>query len=457
MLQTRVNNFRRVYRLSHWFSLRFTPTGQLVLLAIVVSGVIGIDTTRNLSYQIFCILLALVFLAILFSAFNRNLFECQRRLPPSATVGEPFQYHLSINNLSKKATADLFITDQLQIQCPSEQEFQHYRDTISHSENRFDRLVGYPRFVRMMRLYSGAQPPALTIDTLAAGQKAELTISLTPLRRGYLNFSDTLIGSPDPGGLFRTLGVNKNIQSLLVLPKRYPVPKFDFDGGRHHHPGGVTLASAVGETNEFHGLRDYQPGDPLRHIHWRSWARSGKPVVKKYQDEFFVRHALLLDTYTHKATSQQFEEAVSVAASLALELSDQESLLDLMFVNQSAFQFTSGRHTSDLQSMLEILANVKQEFEQPFEILSQLVMQHSMQLSNVIGVFLCWDEARQTLVRSLIKAGVKVLVLLICDTSVDHSTKDTVETDEAQWLHRLYVGDIVSGLAALSQRQMRLS
>jgi uncharacterized protein (DUF58 family) len=54
-----------------------------------------------------------------------------------------------------------------------------------------------------------------------------------------------------------------------------------------YQQGGVALASNVGQSDEFVALRDYRQGDPLRHIHWRSWARAGKPVVKEFEDEFF--------------------------------------------------------------------------------------------------------------------------------------------------------------------------
>ena len=57
------------------------------------------------------------------------------------------------------------------------------------------------------------------------------------------------------------------------------------------------MASSVGESEEFVSLRDYRRGDPMRHIHWKSWAKTGKPIVKEFQDEFFVRHALILDTF----------------------------------------------------------------------------------------------------------------------------------------------------------------
>ena len=53
-------------------------------------------------------------------------------------------------------------------------------------------------------------------------------------------------------------------------------------------------------------LRDYRPGDPLQRIHWKSFARTGDPVVREYQDEFFERHALILDTFCTRAGAPAF-------------------------------------------------------------------------------------------------------------------------------------------------------
>ena len=47
--------------------------------------------------------------------------------------------------------------------------------------------------------------------------------------------------------------------------------------------------------------------------------------MKEYEDEFFVRHALVLDTFTERLQSEEFEEAVSVAASFACTIRTQES------------------------------------------------------------------------------------------------------------------------------------
>lgn len=458
--QFRVRNFQRVSRASHWFEWRFTPAGQLVLLVILVSGVIGIDTSRNLSYQIFALSVSLVVLAMIFSAFNRGKFICTRVLPPVTTAGETVSYSLGITNKSATAKSDLLIVDQLQQQSPSEQELRQFRDPQSQQENRYDRIVGFPRWVRLSKLKTGAEIPTQTVANLSSNETVELQFTLTPLRRGYIRFQGITIGCPDVSGIFRSVYPLNIKDSLLVLPKRYPVPDIQLPGHRHHHQGGVALSSSIGEASEFHGLRDYQPGDPLRHIHWRSWARTGKPVVKKYEDEYFVRHAMILDTYAHNASATQFEEAVSVAASLALNVCDQDSLLDLMFVDQRAYRFTSGRHTADVQYLLEILACISAEHNQPFDTLTQLVRHHTGQLSSAVCVLLQWDEARRALVKALKDIGVNVIVLIVSETATPQAKSDSdslVENDpmadQTHLIHWLKVGDIEQGLAGLARVQ----
>src|SRR5207247_8902647 len=96
----------------------------------------------------------------------------------------------------------------------------------------------------------------------------------------------------------------------------------------------------------------------LRHIHWGTGAKAGKPVVKEFEDEFFVRHALVLDTFTEHPHSEVFEEAVSVAASFACAIQTQESLLDLLFVGPQSYCFTAGRVLAHTDQMLENLPSL---------------------------------------------------------------------------------------------------
>ncbi|MGH8058360.1 MAG: DUF58 domain-containing protein, partial [Candidatus Entotheonellia bacterium] len=277
----------------------------------------------------------------------------------------------------------------------------------------------------------------------------EMRLEIVPLQRGYLRLTGVTIARPDPFTLFRACVTVSARESVLVLPKRYPVPPIELAGLHKYQPGGVTSTSSVGESEEFVSLRDYRPGDPLRRIHWKSWPRVGKLIVKEYQDEFFVRHALVLDTFANPTQLELFEEAVSVAASLACAIEARESLLDLMFIGPEAHCFTAGRGLGQAEKMLEILACVHVCRDKPFETLHQLVMQRHAALSGCICILLAWDEARQHFVSQLRARGVPTLPLLIA-AAASHTAPAPGPAAAQPWgVHQLEMGRIAEGLARL--------
>jgi uncharacterized protein (DUF58 family) len=211
----------------------------------------------------------------------------------------------------------------------------------------------------------------------------------------------------------------------------------------------VALASSIGDSEEFLSLREYRPGDPLRRIHWKSWAKTNIPIVKEYQDEFFVRHALILDTFQVEENHEFFEEAVSVAASFACSIQTQESLLDLMFVGPEAYCFTSGRGLAHTDKMLEILASVIPCRDKPFSTLHSLVLERAALLSGCICVMLSWDADRQKLVHHLHALGLPLLVFVITGGDKDPAFDPGLKKDVAENIHVLRVDAIEEGLARL--------
>jgi len=80
-------------------------------------------------------------------------------------------------------------------------------------------------------------------------------------------------------------------------------------------------------------------------------AKIDRLIVRENEDEFFVRHALILDTFAGAEQEEIFEEAVSVAASFVCSIQTQESLLDLLFVGAEAYCFTAGRGVGHVDRM----------------------------------------------------------------------------------------------------------
>jgi uncharacterized protein (DUF58 family) len=277
----------------------------------------------------------------------------------------------------------------------------------------------------------------------------EIEMEIMPKRRGVLYFEKMIAASMDPLGIFRQISPVKLKDKLLILPKRYPIPHFALPGSLRYQQGGVALAAAVGESEEFVSLREYRPGDPMRHIHWRSWARTGKPIVKEFQDEFFVRHALILDTFDTVAYSEAFEEAVSVAASFACTIQSQDSLLDLMFVGSEAYCFTAGRGLAHTEQMLEILASVNLCQTKEFDSLSNVVIEHIPVVSGCICVLLKWDEARQGFIRKLRGLDVPVAVFVVTEKGAAKITELGPMADVPEQFHQLEPGKVEEALRQL--------
>jgi uncharacterized protein (DUF58 family) len=370
----------------------------------------------------------------------------QRHLPRIGSAGVPLAYQVSIENLSRRKQSGLSLFENLAGGLPTIQEFVENPEPGEEKRNWLDRRLGYYRWQWLAHCKRPARVERTPVPPLRPGERLQLKMQLLPLRRGMLRFEGTTIVWPDPFGLFHAWQKVPAAQSVLILPKRYPLPPVDLPGTRKYQPRGVALASAVGESEEFMSLRDYRPGDPLRSVHWKSFAKLGKPIVKEFQDEFFVRHALILDTFSGAAFSDRFEEAVSVAASFACTLLTQDSLLDLLFVGPQAFCFTAGRGVAHTEQMLEILASVRVCHDQPFQSLAQLVLHHAGTVSGCICIFLAWDQERQDFIRKLKALDVPLRVLVITDPGVPLDPGPL--RDHPEWFWPLEMGRIAEDLAA---------
>jgi len=420
---------------------RFTRAGMLALGVLGAAAVIGLDTNRTVGYQVLTLVLALLLISAASSRVFRGRFSARRVLPRFASVGVPLTYRVAITNETDRRQEGLVLLEELADPRPSFEEFATAREPGEERRNWFDRKVGYPRWAWLVSQKRGAVVAPRPLPPLAPGGETEVGVEITPLRRGHVRFTGLTIARPDPLGLVHALKMIRLPQSLLVLPKRYPMPEIRLGGRRKYQPGGVALASSVGESEEFVALRDYRAGDPMRRIHWKSWARVGRPVVREYQDEFFVRHALVLDTFTEREGHLAFEDAVSVAASIAVSVETQESLLDLMFVGPEAYCFTAGRGVGHTDRLLEVLACVGPCRDKPFRVLHRAVMERHASLSGCVCVLLAWDEARREFVRHLEALGTPTRVFVVGE----RGALDALPGD----VHPLEVGRIGEGLARL--------
>ena len=440
------STFKLTSAAGYWMNRRFSKAGIFVLIALSLTAAVGVDTNRAMTFQAFTFLLALIILSIGFSFSFKGKFKVARILPSFCTVGEPLTYRIEIQNLTSKKQVGLLLIEGLNDPRPTYEEFEKLLTRTGTKTFWAKIKLSYARWHALITKSANAWIPEKEIPSLASNQTGEIQMDLTPLYRGRLNFDSLTIARSDPLGFFRAFVTLPLKQSMLVLPKRYQLPPLSLLGKKQYQRGGVALASSVGESEEFVSLRDYRPGDAPRHIHWKSWAKTGKPIIKEYQDEYFTRHALILDTFLQHDSNLVFEEAVSVAASFACNLQSPESLLDLMFVGPKAYCFTSGRGLAHAEQMLEILASVQICYDQKFDALEHLIMERIGLLSGCVCVLLSWDEERKKIIDLLETFRIPTMILLIQDTQ---DQKPDFPPSDLHQFHVVQAGKIEEGLAQL--------
>ena len=260
---------------------------------------------------------------------------------------------------------------------------------------------------------------------LGQGDSVKIPLRIQTHKRGYYDLNPPVAYSTFPFNLFRTGCRRKKkptANSLLVLPGFHTLNAVEVPMGRRHQPGGVSLTSNIGESPEYIGNRDFRPGDSMRHIDFRSWARLARPVVREYMEEYYCRIALVLDTYVPpkrkelKSGFPDFEAAISLTASVADGLSRGEFLLDIFAAGPELYVFRSGRSTAHFDNVLEILACLEPCRANPFDKITPALSSEFSNISTLICLFLDWDESREKLVKAAMENGAGTKIIIVRDT-----------------------------------------
>jgi len=428
--------------LDHWLRERLTPAGWLLLGTAGAAGAAGIDLNQTVTAQAFTFLVSLLLLAYAASLAFRARVDLRRELPRYATAGENFVYRITVTNRGAAPLAGATLAERFRDPRPGYKEWRAAREPGEERRNWFDREGGYFRWRWLIERRVPDSADEIALPALAPGQSQSVRLGFTPRRRGRIELAGLRVARADPLGLVRGIARVPLEARVIALPRRYRVPGLALPGRRKFQQGGVSLAASVGDSEEFLSLRDYRPGDPLQRLHWKSFARAGKPIVKEFQDEFFERHALILDTGSTRGEDAAFEDAVSLAASFVYTIDTQECLLDLLFVGGEVKTYTAGRGQLHAEHMLEVLAGVSPSPPGGFDSLARAVLARRATVSSVIAVLLAWDEPRRKFVAAARASGLEVRALLVCAPGEQPPQADA-------GLLVLHPGEIERGLAGL--------
>jgi uncharacterized protein (DUF58 family) len=287
--------------MSFWTSLRrrlrpprrlsFTREGKLITILAIGLGFAAINTGNNLLYLLLGWMLSFIIASGILSEMTLRALTVTRRPPPRVHAGEPFLMEVVIKNAKQ--------------------------DRASYSIEVEDLQNGLPIDKRCYFL------------KIPEGRSQRTSYRHTFARRGLYTLTGYRLATKFPFALFRKSRDVDAPLEVLVYPARVAVPR----PPPRTATRGDAIASRLGRRGEFFGLRESRPGDDRRDVHWKSSARTGRLLVREYEDELARRVVIAVDnalpqsvrdaakdgalTPDDQARVSAVERAISVAASLA--------------------------------------------------------------------------------------------------------------------------------------------
>jgi uncharacterized protein (DUF58 family) len=240
------------------------------------------------------------------------------------------------------------------------------------------------------------------LTALAPGESATLSYTLRAPRGAYA-FGGVRASASDPTGLFTQRAVLEAPGQVFVLPEVIQLRQVQIRPRRTRIYSGQVPARQGGPGVEFFGVREYQPGDPLRWVNDRVSARHQETLfVNEFEQERAADICLVLDTRRRSDVrvggGRLFEHSVVATASLAQSFLASGNRVGMLLHGGGIDWVVPGYGKVQRERILRTLARARLGDSPVFETLDEL------------PVHLIPQRAQIVLVSPLLTADVKPLI-----------------------------------------------
>ncbi len=309
----------RVMRVAFATLEAYSKEGRALLLLSVLVGCSSLDVRFTQGHQLFAMLVGLLLASLLVRPlFGSRGLRVTVRSPQRVAVGAPARFDLLLENGGHRRLTSL-------------------------------------RIERPFLPWDGSwQNEVKGVAELPPGERTQVTANATFVARGEHHLDHFEVGALVPLGL--AIGP-KRVSSgvrFLVVPQVANVVALRLV---HRIPErrGQTIPSRHPGQAEIAGVRPYRAGDELRHLHARTWARTGQPHVRQYVDEREDRVAVAVLVDGAEAGEHVKEAALSLAAGVAARLAFHAGGIDGLLVNEEWFDVEPRTGTRALDRVLDRL------------------------------------------------------------------------------------------------------
>ena len=251
------------------------------------------------------------------------------------------------------------------------------------------------------------------VTTLShAGRGYRGTYVLERVPRGRYLVESARAAIDDPFGLARAEVELDARGSLLVYPRLVPLDRLFSESGAHAQDGRRLLLRRPSGF-DLHSVREYEQGESLRKVHWKTTARRGQLMVKELEDAPRDEIAVILDADASAVVGESFDVQVRAAGSI-LRAHASHARRAVLAVNSA--ERPSVRVASldgDWQAALTVLAAAEPNGERP---VVELLARESGPASRAVETAVVTARLSGALVTKLVQralAGQGVSVVLV--------------------------------------------
>ncbi len=202
----------------------------------------------------------------------------------------------------------------------------------------------------------GDKTATLAIPALEANQVYSTHYQIATTQRGIHPVGPALEERRDPFDLAVRSIQHDARREIFVHPLIHNLGRLD-SGALVRQQATPFSTITLDPLADFRSLREYQAGDDTRLIHWPTYARLGTLIVRDFLDLRRSARFVLLETIEGVLTADEFEEAIEIAASLALQ-SLETGLVT--FISTTDPESAGGRKPFvNKESILELFTTVK--------------------------------------------------------------------------------------------------
>lgn len=389
--------------------LKITPAGAVVIAVCIISGITGLNIFSSGLYRVFTISLSLIIVS--YFGRSKKFPELKIRVffDRQYKAGERSHFGVRIYNESDSVIKDIELIPVSKSLSPSKEEFINIKEPGEDKRNFWDRNIYYFRWLWHTFRKHRVEFESVTVGKIESNSHITFDMDFLPLKRGKVQFEGFYVLQKSLLGLFTTYKFFDTKEEIVILPKKVK-PDREFEKrivlDNEFRSRGIHSLSHKHKSGDFVGLREYVPGDPYKNIHWKTWAKTGKPAVVEKGFEKIKEYTVILINAVEKPDkdiSVRFEDLISSMQSVIefLEKNSYEIRFCYFDKNAKLCQIHAEKDRGNFGSLYNIISEVECIYKPSEDILTELkslahtkkalMIFSASELSEVKILFKCCD------------------------------------------------------------------